>query len=57
MIFNSDSLVALGLRVPRSFVAALVLLGALLCFCALSQSQELRFVATDVVGLEELQTE
>jgi hypothetical protein len=57
MIFTSDSCVALVLRLPQAIIAALVLLWALLYSCGVGQSQELRFVVTDIVGLEELQTE
>ena len=57
MIFNSDSCVSFVLRVPRSILTALALCCALLYSCGIGQSQELRFVVTDIVGLEELQTE
>jgi phosphonate transport system substrate-binding protein len=57
MIFNSNSCVALAVRAPRFVLMALALFCALLCSYGESQSRELRFVVTDIVGLEELQTE
>jgi hypothetical protein len=52
MLFNSDSFVALVMHVPRSILTALALLCALVYSCGVGQSQELRFVVTDIVGLD-----
>jgi hypothetical protein len=57
MIFTSDSCVALALRMPRSFLATVILVCAFLYSCGAGQAQEIRLVVTDIVGLEELQTE
>ena len=57
MIFNSDSCIALVIRTPRFILTALGLFCALLYSCGESRAQELRFAVTDIVGLEELQTE
>ena len=57
MIFTSDSCVALALRMPRSFLTTVILFCAFLFSCGAGRSQEIRLVVTDIVGLEELQTE
>jgi phosphonate transport system substrate-binding protein len=57
MIFTSDSCLASVPRVSRSIAAALAVLCALLYAWGVGQSQELRLAVTDIVGLEELQTE
>jgi phosphonate transport system substrate-binding protein len=57
MIFTSDNCVGFVMRAPRFIVTALTLFYALVYSCGETRGQELRFAVTDIVGLEELQTE
>jgi phosphonate transport system substrate-binding protein len=57
MIFNTHTGVGLIPRLSRSIVPALTLVCTLFYSWELGRSQELRFAVTDIVGLEELQTE
>src|ERR687896_323663 len=57
MIFDTHMGVGLIPRVSRSIVSALTVVCALFYSWELGRSQELRFAVTDIVGLEELQTE